>query len=101
MKNDVLETLKRSAVVPSMPQVVTRFLEIIQDPDFNYNQLVEVLGADPGTTSEVLRLANSALFGVTRQITSLRQALTLRTSPYSLPLAVASSPARSRRRLGG
>jgi HD-like signal output (HDOD) protein len=77
MKVDVLEMLKRSAVIPSMPQVVTRFMEIIQDWDFNYNELVGVLSVDPGTTSELLRLANSALFGVTRQITSLRQALTL------------------------
>jgi len=77
MDATVLDLLKRSAAIPSMPQVATRFLEIIQDPDFEYRQVAEVLSTDPGMASEILRLANSALFGVTRQVTSLSQALTL------------------------
>jgi len=77
MKATVLETLKRSAAIPSMPQVVVRFLEIMQDPEFSYRDLVKVLSADPGTVSEVLRLSNSALFGVRNKVVSLQQALTL------------------------
>lgn len=77
MKTSVLETIKKSAAVPSMPQVVVRFLEIMQDPNFDYRNLVKVLSADPGTVSEVLRLANSALFGVRNKVVSLQQALTL------------------------
>jgi len=77
MEHDILDLLKRSAAIPSMPQVATRFLEIVQDPDFDYADVVEVLSTDPGTASEILRLANSSLFGVTRQVTSLAHALTL------------------------
>jgi len=77
MNSKVLEAIKKSAAVPSIPQVVTRFLEIMQDPDFDYNDLVKVLSADAGTVSEILRLVNSALFGVRQKIVSLRQALTL------------------------
>ncbi|UCC30517.1 MAG: HDOD domain-containing protein [Phycisphaerales bacterium] len=77
MKASVLETIKKSAAVPSIPQVVLRFLEIMQDPHFEYYDLVKVLSADAGTVSEVLRLANSALFGVRNKIVSLQHALTL------------------------
>jgi len=77
MNANVLEAIKRSAAVPSVPQVVMRFLEVIQDPNFEYDDLVKALSADPGTVSEILRLTNSALFGVSQQVTSLRQALTL------------------------
>ena len=77
MKASVLETIKKSAAVPSMPQVVLRFLEIMQDPSFEYRDLVKALSADAGTVSEVLRLANSALFGVRNKVVSLHQALTL------------------------
>ena len=77
MKAEVLETIKKSAAVPSMPQVVLRFLEIMQDSNFEYRDLVKVLSADAGTVSEVLRLANSALFGVRNKIASLQHALTL------------------------
>jgi len=77
MKATVLETIKKSAAVPSMPQVVLRFLEIMQDPNFEYRDLVKVLSADAGTVSEVLRLANSALFGVRNKVVSLQHALKL------------------------
>lgn len=77
-----MQTEKNTAIrqigsIPSMPQVVTRFLEVVQDPDFKYDDLVEVLSTDPGTTAEILRIVNSPLFGVARKITSLRPALTL------------------------
>lgn len=77
MNANVLETIKKSAAVPSMPQVVLRFLEIMQDPNFEYRDLVKILAADPGTVSEVLRLSNSALFGVRNKVVSLQQAVTL------------------------
>lgn len=77
MNAATLESIKKSAAVPSMPQVVVRFLEVIQDPYFEHDELVKTLSTDAGTVSEVLRLANSALFGVRQKITSLKQALTL------------------------
>ncbi len=77
MNAKVLDAIKKSAAVPSMPQVVARFLEIMQDPDFSYADLVKVLSVDAGTVSEVLRLANSALFGIRNKVVSLRQAMTL------------------------
>lgn len=77
MKASILDTLKKSAAVPSMPQVVLRFLQIMQDPDFDYSHLVKALSADPGTVGELLRLSNSALFGVRNKVISTKQALTL------------------------
>jgi HD-like signal output (HDOD) protein len=77
METAVIEILKRSAAIPSLPQVAARFLEIIQNPDFDYGEVVEVLSSDPGTAGEILRLANSSFFGVTRHVSSLSQALTL------------------------
>ena len=67
MKAEIFEAIKRSGAVPSMPQVVTRFLEIIQQPDFSYDEVVAVLSTDPGTAADILRLSNSALFGPTRK----------------------------------
>lgn len=77
MNAKVLEAIKKTAAVPSIPQVVTRFLEIMQDPSFEYEDLVKILSADAGTVSEILRLVNSALFGVRQKVVSLHQALTL------------------------
>ncbi len=77
MNARVLDTIKKSAAVPSMPQVILRFIQIMQDPNFEYGHLVKALSADPGTVSELLRLANSALFGVRNKVIAPKQALTL------------------------
>lgn len=77
MNANVLNTIKKSAAVPSVPQVVLRLLEIMQDPNFEYRDLVKVVSTDAGTVSEVLRLANSSLFGVRNKIVSLQHGLTL------------------------
>jgi len=77
VRREIADLIEQSAAIPSVPQVVVRFLEITQDPQFDYGKLVDLLASDPGMTGEILRLANSALFGVSRQITSIRQAMTL------------------------
>jgi two-component system cell cycle response regulator len=77
MNAQVIEVLKNSAAVPSVPQVVTRVMQIMQDPQFDYGDVVKAISADAGAVSEVLRLANSALFGVRQKVVVLRQALTL------------------------
>jgi HD-like signal output (HDOD) protein len=77
MDQQLLDIIEQSAAVPTMPQVVTRFIEISADPDYKADELVEVLSVDPGITSELLRLTNSPLFGLSRKVSSLKQAVTL------------------------
>jgi HD-like signal output (HDOD) protein len=77
MKQDLLELISRSTTLPVMPQVVVRFLEISADERCDMQQLITVLKTDPGICSELLRMTNSALFGVTRQVSSLQQAVAL------------------------
>lgn len=77
MNAQVLEVIKNSAAVPTVPQVITRVLQVMQDPGFDYADVVKAISAEAGAVSEVLRLANSAYFGIRRKVVSLRQALTL------------------------
>ncbi len=77
MQSETLESIKRSASIPSMPLVATRCYEMTQDTNCDYNKLVELLSTDPGIAASVLRLANSPLFGVTRQVSSLKHAIAL------------------------
>ena len=52
MNARILETIKKTAAVPSMPQVVLRFLEIMQDPEFDYKDLERILATDAGTVGD-------------------------------------------------
>jgi len=77
MQAEVLRQIERSDAFPSIPQIVMRLLEITRDPEFKQSDVVELLATDPGTSSDILRLANSPLFGVTRRIASVGQAVVL------------------------
>jgi len=77
MNGNTLEAIRQSAAVPSMPMIATRCYEMTSDPNCNYDRLVDLLNTDPGMATDVLRLSNSPLFGVLRQVTSLKQAVAL------------------------
>lgn len=77
MQSETLEAIRRSASIPSIPMVATRCYEMTQDAFCDYNRLTELLNTDPGIAASVLRLANSPLFGVTRQVSSLKSAVAL------------------------
>lgn len=77
MHSETLETIKRSASLPSIPIVATRCYEMTQDANCDYDKLVDLLTTDPGISASVLKLANSPLFGVTRQVSTLKQAISL------------------------
>lgn len=74
---NLLDMIAQTATLPTMPEVVTSFLELSAQPECEVKDLVAVLQTDPGIASELLRLSNSPLFGVTREVASLKQAVTL------------------------
>ncbi len=72
-KSKILATIEN---VPSLPSVVIKLRQYLNDPDVNFDQLAHVLQHDPGLTANILQLANSAYFGWSRSIKSVREAIT-------------------------
>ncbi len=62
---------------PGMPSAALKLLALIDDPAMRVSQIEEILRHDPGLTANVLRLANSAYFGIPSKIGSIRQAVIL------------------------
>ena len=62
---------------PGMPGAAVKLLALIDDPAMRVSQIEEILRHDPGLTANVLRLANSAYFGIPSKIGSIRQAVIL------------------------
>jgi putative nucleotidyltransferase with HDIG domain len=60
---------------PEMPALSRNLLHSLEDPYIDFSQLEEQIQYDPGLTSNVLRLANSAYFGAAGTVSSLRVAL--------------------------
>ncbi len=72
-----LKQLLAGAQLPALPQSAIRLLELSQDPDNGPPEFALPIEADPGLTGQVLRFVNSSYFGFSREISSVRLAITL------------------------
>jgi HD-like signal output (HDOD) protein len=69
----------------SLPAVAVRVLELTADPTLDTQALKECIENDPALSIRILRLVNSSLFGLSREVCDLQQALTLLgTKPLKL-----------------
>ena len=59
---------------PPFPAIAMKVLELLGKEDVDVRQVVRWLQADPIFSSEMLRVANSALYGTSRQIRSVHHA---------------------------
>ncbi len=62
---------------PGMPGTAVKLLALIDDSGMRVSQIEEILRHDPGLTANVLRIANSAYFGIPSKVGSIRQAVIL------------------------
>lgn len=60
---------------PALPSVVSRVMELASEPDSTMDEFLEVIRLDLSLTAALLKLANSAFFGQTRMVSSLKQAI--------------------------
>jgi len=65
------------ATLPTLPEVATKLIELLSDAEASMSEIVETISKDPATSAKVLRLTNSAYYGIPRTVTSIRQAVTL------------------------
>lgn len=71
-----IKTKLMSAVekMPAFPKSVHQVLKLAGDINCSQKELVEVIKKDPVFTLKILRLVNSAYFGLSREITSINHA---------------------------
>lgn len=72
--DDLIEELER---LPSEPSVAMRVVWIADDPGSSANDLAAAIAADPSLTARVLRLANSAYYGLSGRVASVGFAVTV------------------------
>jgi putative nucleotidyltransferase with HDIG domain len=62
------------STLPPFPAVALKVLEELSKPEFEVKQVVRWIESDPAFTAELLRVANSALYGFSYQIQSVHHA---------------------------
>jgi HD-like signal output (HDOD) protein/GGDEF domain-containing protein len=73
---DAVETmLARAKSLYTLPTVAARILALTQAPQIDLRAIRECLEQDPALTAKILRVVNSSLFGLTRGVSDLGQAI--------------------------
>lgn len=61
--------------LPPLPQVAAQVLRLAADPDSSTDDLQKVISTDQALTAQILKIANSAMFGMMREVRTLTQAI--------------------------
>jgi HD-like signal output (HDOD) protein len=69
--------LNRLTELPPMPQVMFKAREIMNDPTSSFKALADILEKDQAMATRVLRLSNSAYYGLAGKVTSVQHAAVL------------------------
>ena len=70
-----INTFLRSVKLPVMPEVAHALIRTLNDDEADMGTVRSIIDKDPALTATLLRMANSALFGLSRTVTSLESAL--------------------------
>ncbi len=68
------EILDQIKMLPALPPSATEVVRLVQDPKADFSDISSIIEYDPSLTSNVLKFANSALFGGTGKIKSVKDA---------------------------
>lgn len=69
------ESVLRDLAIPPRPQVVTTLFEEMSKDSPNLNRITQAIAADVALSAGMLRAANSPLFGLSRKVSSIAQAV--------------------------
>ena len=74
LKKEIVETIKG---LPSMPQIILKAQEIIANPDAGIRELTKVIEKDQAVSARMVKLANSAYYGLSGKIGTIHKAITM------------------------
>ncbi len=77
MKSDLVRITSKIESFPSMPFAVSKILSYADNPDVNVSEIEETVRFDPGLTANILKMVNSAYFGLLAEVGSIKQAVVL------------------------
>ena len=77
--------------LPPLPQVAAQVLRLAADPDSTTAELQRVIATDQALSAQILKIANSAMFGMVREVKTLTQAIMTLGFSTIKSIAIASS----------
>jgi putative nucleotidyltransferase with HDIG domain len=69
------QTLERIEHLPTLPEVITRILSMVEDADSSIHRISEVVGQDQSLVASILRMVNSPYYGLSHRVVSIQHAI--------------------------
>ncbi len=80
--------------ISSLPEITTKIVEVVEDPDATAHDMHDVVRTDPALAAKVLKVVNSAFYGLPSQIASLDRAILMLGLSAVKNIALAASLSR-------
>ena len=91
---ELQKALHRVTEISSLPEVVTRIVEVVEDPKSTAADMHEIVKHDPALAAKILKVVNSAFYGLPSQIASLDRAIVMLGLSAVKNIALAASLSR-------
>lgn len=89
----IWEQVTVGARLISLPDIYLRLRAVLDDPEFSMSDVADVVSKDPGMAARLLRLVNSAFFGLATKIETVTRATSLLGTQQVHDLVLATSVA--------
>lgn len=63
--------------IPAVPNIAFKVINLINDENVSLKKLEEIILADPALTAKILRIANSAFYGLRSRVTTIVEAINI------------------------
>jgi putative nucleotidyltransferase with HDIG domain len=74
---DVTQLVAEVDRLPELPQAVVEVIRALEDPDVDADDLANIIRLDPNLTAQMLRLSNSAAYGLSRRVETVKDAVAI------------------------
>ena len=91
-KTQVVENaVKEISHIATLPEVTVQIIELVEDPNSTAQDLHQIISNDPALCSRILKVVNSAFYGLPGQIGSINRAIVLLGLNAVKNIAIAAS----------
>ena len=87
----VMEIVKKVTTIATLPEVTAQIIKTVEDPKSSAQQLHKIVSHDPALVTRILKVVNSAFYGLPGQIGSVERAIVLLGLNGVKNIAVAAS----------
>lgn len=87
----IREAVRKITTIATLPEVVAKIVTIVEDPRSSAAQLHKIVSHDPALVTRILKVVNSAFYGLPGQIGSIERAIVLLGLNAVKNIAVAAS----------